>query len=191
MKKIVTIVFLACVALGMYASESVLITAPDTVIDKTAYTLEDKGITIDVSYGSAYPAEHAWNNLGITYFACLASGSITFSADDEMDYIAINGWVKKNFSATCDHGTIDYLSDAFEDSTGEPVLTISSIESKSVTIHCNNQLRCFSVEVVFKEAPEAVEMVKDSHPASKIMRNGQLFIIRNDRVYTVSGSEVR
>lgn len=139
---------------GVQAKETPrLIEAPDTVINKTAYTLQAQGVTISVSYGSAYPGTHQWNNLGTTYFAVLAGGNMTISCAEAIKGIAINGWVKKNFSASSDHGTIDYLSDDYEDTTGEPVLTVSDINNDSVTISCVNQLRCFSIEVYFTENP--------------------------------------
>ena len=154
-RRLFTIIVLLSCVLGMMAQseEPVIITAPDTVIEKTAYTLSEQGITIDVSYGSAYPATHSYNHTGYTYFACLANSTITFSAAQPMKGIAVNGWVKKNFTASCDKGWINYLSDEYEDSTGEPVLTVSDIDATSVTISCNNQLRCFSVEVYFSQNP--------------------------------------
>ena len=133
------------------AEEPVIITAPDTTIDKTAYTLADQGITIAVSYGSAYPADHAYNNIDVTYFGVLANGSMTISAGENIRGIAVNGWAKQNFTASCDHGNIDYISDEAADAVGEPVLTISD----SVTISCDKQLRCFSIEVYFSENPDA------------------------------------
>jgi hypothetical protein len=142
--------------LGIQAQEEkdpVVITAPDTVIEKTAYTLSEQGITIEVSYGSAYPASHSYNHLGQTYFACLANSNITFSATKPMKGIAINGWVKKDFTASCEKGELRYLSDEYEDTTGEPVLTVSDLDASSVTIHCDNQLRCFSVEIYFTQNP--------------------------------------
>ena len=127
------------------AEEPVIITAPDTTIDKTAYTLSEQGITIAVSYGSAYPADHAYNNIDVTYFGVLANGSMTISAGENIRGIAVNGWAKQNFSASCDYGNIDYISDEAADAVGEPVLTIS----------CDKQLRCFSIEVYFSENPDA------------------------------------
>ena len=137
------------------AEEPVIITAPDTTIDKTAYTLSDQGITIAVSYGSAYPADHAYNNIDVTYFGVLANGSMTISAGENIRGIAVNGWAKQNFSASCDYGNIDYISDEAADAVGEPVLTISDINHPSVTISCDKQLRCFSIEVYFSENPDA------------------------------------
>ena len=160
MSRFITCLAALCLAVGMMAQEAeepVIITAPDTVINKTAYSFTEQGITIAVSYGSAYPAGHSFNNLDRTYFACLAGGNITFSAEQNIKGLAINGWVKKNFSATCNNGIIDYLSDDAEDTTGEPVLTVSDIDATSVTISCNNQLRCFSVEVYFLGNPEGTQ----------------------------------
>ena len=155
MNRILTFLAVVCMAAqGLQAKETpIVIPAVDTVINKTAYTIQSQGVTISVSYGSAYPATHEWNNLGQTYFACLAGGSMTISSADSIKGIAINGWVKKNFSADSDYGTIDYMSDEYDDTTGEPVLTISDINNDSVTISCVNQLRCFSVEVYFTENP--------------------------------------
>ncbi len=136
------------------AEEPVIITAPDTTIEKTAYTLSEQGITIAVSYGSAYPADHAYNNIDVTYFGVLANGSMTISAGENIRGIAVNGWAKQNFSASCDHGNIDYISDEAADAVGEPVLTISDINHPSVTISCDKQLRCFSIEVYFSENPD-------------------------------------
>jgi hypothetical protein len=149
---LIVVLFFAVTVMAQ-SEEPVIITAPDTVIEKTAYTLSEQGITIEVSYGSAYPASHSYNHTGYTYFACLANSTITFRAEQPMKGIAINGWVKKNFTASCDKGWMDYLSDEYEDSTGEPVLTVSDIDSTSVTISCDNQLRCFSVEVYFTQNP--------------------------------------
>ena len=137
------------------AEEPVIITAPDTTIEKTDYTLSEQGITIAVSYGSAYPADHEYNNIDVTYFGVLANGSMTISADENIRGIAVNGWAKQNFSASCDHGNIDYISDEAADAVGEPVLTISDINHPSVTISCDKQLRCFSIEVYFSENPDA------------------------------------
>lgn len=160
MKRFLSLLIGICLAVGAWAQtaeEPVVVTAPEITVDKTSYSFTENGISVSVTYGSAYPAEHDWNNLGITYFACLASGAITFSTDRDMKGLAINGWVRKNFSASCDHGTIDYLSDAEDDAVGEPVLTICDINAPSVTIQCSNQLRCFSVEVYFSQNPGGVQ----------------------------------
>ncbi len=164
MRKIFTflMLFAAMNLLAQSIEEPVVIAAPDTTIDKTAYTLTGEGVTISVSYGSAYPANHPYNNLDITYFACLAGGEITFTTEQPMKGIAINGWLKKNFSATCSRGTMETLADSYEDVTGDPVLTISDIDTTEVTISCVNQLRCFSVEVYFTKNPDDPDYIEEA-----------------------------
>ena len=135
------------------AEDPIILTVPDTTIVKQAFTLEVQGITISTTNGSVYPAEHEFNNFDRDCIICYAGASISFSAGQDIKGLAINGSVRKNFSASCDNGTMDYLSDSYEDSEGEPVLTISDIDAPSVTITCNNQLRCFSIEVYFTENP--------------------------------------
>ena len=160
MSRFITCLAALCLAVGMMAQEAeepVIITPPDTFLYKTNFTLEDQGITIALTNGSVYPAEHSYNNFGIDCIICYAGASITFSAEQNIKGLAINGNTKKNFSATCNNGTIDYLSDDAEDSTGEPVLTVSDIDATSVTISCDNQLRCFSIEVYFLENPEGTQ----------------------------------
>lgn len=166
MKRIILSLAAACLVCCAWAhsmtprdisEDPVVIMAPDTFINKAPISFTDQGVTINVSSGSAYNAQHSYNNLGITYFACLANASMTISAQTPIQGIAVNGWVRKNFSASCDYGTIDYLSDSYDDTTGEPVLTISDINHTSVTITCNNQLRCFSVEIYFSSNPGGVQ----------------------------------
>ena len=158
MKKIFSIFitfFIVCCAFAQTteAEDPIIILAPDTFVNKQAFSFTDQGITISITKASAYPADHEWNNLKITYFACIAGEQMTISAEEPIKGIAINGWTKKNFSATADFGTLSFLSDEYEDTTGEPVLTISDIDNPSVTFSCDNQLRCFSVEVYFTQNP--------------------------------------
>lgn len=160
MSRFITFIAAFCLAVGVMAQEAeepVIITPPDTFLYKTNFTLEDQGITFTLTNGSVYPAVHQYNNFGIDCIICYANASITFSAGQNIKGLAINGNTKKNFSATCDNGTIDFLSDEAEDTTGEPVLTVSDINATSVTISCNNQLRCFSIEVYFSENPGDIQ----------------------------------
>ena len=160
MSRFITFIAALCLAVGVMAQEAeepVVITPPDTFLYKTNFTLEDQGITFTLTNGSVYPAEHQYNNFGIDCIICYANASITFSAEQNIKGLAINGNTKKNFSASCNNGTIDYLSDEAEDSAGEPVLTVSDIDATSVTISCNNQLRCFSIEVYFSENPGDIQ----------------------------------
>lgn len=156
MKKIFFSLCCVLTAFTVWAEEPITILAPDTFINKEAYTLQEQGITISVSQGSAYAASHTtYNKLGITYFAVQAGYSMTISAEQPIKGIAIDGWVRKDFSASCDQGMLYYLSDDDEDTYGYPVLTVTDVDTTCLTISCDNQLRCFSVEVYFTQNPDA------------------------------------
>lgn len=88
------------------------------------------------------------------YFGCNAGQTITFTAAKPIKALVIHGYVKQGFEASCDHGDIMYV-DASEDAVeANPVLAILDVDSKSVTISCVKQLRCYVAQVYFEENPD-------------------------------------
>lgn len=87
------------------------------------------------------------------YFSAHAGFDMTFTATQDIKGIEINGMVKKDFSATASAGNITYLSPV-NDTDADPVIVITDINSRSVTISCVKQLRCYEVKVYFKSNPE-------------------------------------
>ena len=100
-----------------------------------------------------------------SYFSAHAGFEMTFTATQPIKGVVINGFVKKEFSATVNHGKISYLTPS-EDSDGTPVVVITDVDSKSVTVSCVKQLRCYSVEVYFDSNPDAVVSGGSSNPGS-------------------------
>lgn len=91
------------------------------------------------------------------YFGCNAGQAITFTAAQPIKALVIHGYVKQGFEASCDHGDIMYV-DASEDAVeANPVLAILDVDSKSVTISCVKQLRCYVAQVYFEENPDIEE----------------------------------
>lgn len=88
------------------------------------------------------------------YFSCYAGGSITLTTTKAMKAIVINGYLKKGFEATASSGTIKYADSSDEEVEGDPVLAVTNINSKTLTLACTKQLRCYSVKVYFDENPE-------------------------------------
>ena len=168
-------------------AEPTLVSVPDTTIFGKEYAFISNNILVHCSEGSIVRAmeEEA------AYFGCRENQQLTITAAQPMARIEINGNVRKLFTATSDKGVIWYAADPDHETAADPVVKVSEINAKEVTINCDKNLSCYGMRVYFEEATEAVEMVKDSYPTSKILRNGQLYILRNDRVYTVSGSEIR
>lgn len=125
-------------------AEPTIITAPSTTVQGDAYTFISNNIQVSSTKGA----------LSDSYFSAHAGFAITFTATKDIKGIAINGMVKKGFTATADHGKINYLTPD-EDTDANPVVVITDIDSKSVTISCDKQLRCYSVSVYFNENPDA------------------------------------
>lgn len=91
------------------------------------------------------------------YFGCNAGQTITFTATQPIKALVIHGYVKQGFEASCDHGDIMYV-DASEDAVeANPVLAILDVDSKSVTISCVKQMRCYVAQVYFEENPDIEE----------------------------------
>lgn len=125
--------------------EPTIVTPSGDLCSNTAYSFVQNNVKVETTTG----AQTA------TYFGCNAGNSITFTATQPIYGIAINGYVKKDFAATTTAGDIVYV-DASEDYVeANPVAIIYDINSKSVTIECEKQLRCYSVELYFNDNPDA------------------------------------
>ena len=77
-------------------------------------------------------------------------------------------------------------------------MVIRNIDAKSVTLSCPKQLRCYSARVYFQENPDplnpetGIEGIQPSAVRSqKILRNGEMYIIQDKRVFTITGTEIR
>lgn len=125
--------------------EPTLVTVPATTVQGDAYTFISNNILVSCTKGA----------ITDSYFSAHAGFKMTFTATKDIKGIVVNGFVKKDFEASVDNGKISYLSPS-EDSDGQPVVVITDIDSKSVTITCVKQLRCYDVEVYFDANPEAV-----------------------------------
>ena len=170
----------------MYA-EPTLVQVPDTTIFGKEYAFISNNILVHCSEGSIVRALGEED----AYFGCRENQQLTFTATQPMARIEINGNVRKLFSASSDKGEIWYASDPEQETAADPVLKVSEINAKEVTVTCDKNLSCYGIWVYFEDATEAVERTSALPSASKILRNGQLLILRNDRVYTVNGSEVQ
>lgn len=120
------------------------VTVPSTTVQGAEYSFISNNIEVSCTKGAVTNS----------YFSAHAGFAMTFTATKNIKGIVINGFVKKDFTATADHGKISYLTPS-EDTEANPVVVLTDVNSKSVTIDCEKQLRCYSVEVYFDENPEA------------------------------------
>ncbi|MCR5050942.1 MAG: hypothetical protein K6A36_07665 [Paludibacteraceae bacterium] len=126
-------------------SEPTEIVAQGKQSNNQPYSFIQNNIKVDCTKGAIDTTDH--------YFGCNAEHSITFTASREIKGLTINGYAKKAFSATSDKGNISFMTDSEDAVTGDPVLVITDINSQSVTIACDKQLRCYSVKFYFEANP--------------------------------------
>lgn len=142
MKKIIVFLCAILSATTMMAtySDSILVLPTESIGSNIEnYTFSQHDITVSCTKGARYA----------DYFGCNASQSITFSANENIKCIRINGFVKKNFDATASSGDLHYLSSYEDNIEANPVLIIYDIDAPSITINCGAQLRCYEVAVFF------------------------------------------
>ena len=165
----------------------------DTVIWKDEYAFIHNNILVHCDMGSIVKA----TDTTFAYFNCNANYTITFTATQPMKGLEIDGYVRKAFDATCDHGTLQFLTDPDFEMEGWPALVILDIDHTSVTLSCPKQFRCYGARAYFQTNPEplypeeGIEHTDATIPAAKILRDGQLLILKNGRIFTTAGTEIQ
>ena len=175
-------------------AEPTAVSPKDTVISKKEYAFINNNILVHCTQGSILKEDLlSETDPHPAYFNCNATYSLTFTATQAIKGLAIDGFVRKAFNAECNHGTIQYLTDEDFDMEGWPALVILDINSKSVTLDCPKQLRCYGVRVYFTDNPDPlyteIENVQsDKEQYTKILRDGQLLILRGEKTYSAQGT---
>lgn len=126
-----------------YAEPTRVVVSHDAC-SNTAYSFINSNILVETSAGACTD----------TYFGCNAGNSITFTATQPIKAIEIAGYVKQYFSAEASSGEIHYVDATDEAVEQDPVVVILDVNSKSVTLNCEKQLRCYNVYVYFEENPD-------------------------------------
>lgn len=173
--------------------EPTVVGVPDTTILKKEYAFIENNILVHCDQGSIIKA----TDTTFAYFNCNQDNTITFTASQNIKGIAISGYVRKAFNATCDHGTITFLTNPDYEMEGWPALVITDVNNKSVTLSCPKQFRCYELNVYFKENPAPIPMAtilpqqdEKSRQTIKILRNGQLLILHHEQLFNAVGQQV-
>lgn len=131
-------------------SEPTSVTPNGATGSNAAYSFIKNNILVSCPMGG----QHAGSETVTAYFGCNAGQTITFTAAKPIKGLVINGMVKKGFEGDCDKGELLQVDASEEDVEAEPVVAILDIDAPSVTITCNKQMRCYSVDFYFEENPE-------------------------------------
>ena len=188
---------------GYVYAEPTVVGPPDTTILKKEYAFIKNNILVHCDMGSIekeYVDPNATSEKDDShpaYFNCNANYTITFTASEAIKGIAISGYVRKAFNATCDHGKITFMTDPDMEMEAWPAIVITDVENKSVTLSCPKQFRCYELKVYFKDNPEPIWMsageIRDnekSRHAIKLLRNGQILIKRDGQLYNAVGQQL-
>lgn len=134
-----------------------LVGVPSQTVQGDSYSFVDNNIQVSCTKGA----------ITSDYFSAHAGYAMTFTATQPIKGIVIDGFVKKDFTATVSDGTISYLTPG-EDKSADPVLVIKDANSKSITISCVKQLRCYTVEVYFEYNPDATVSGGSDQPSQEV-----------------------
>lgn len=183
--------------------EPTVVGVPDTTILKKEYAFINNNILVHCELGSIEKeyidpdADEEKDDSHPAYFNCNADHNITFTASQNIKGIAISGYVRKAFNATCDHGTITFLTNPDYEMEGWPALVITDVNNKSVTLSCPKQFRCYELKVYFKENPAPIPMAtilpkqdEKSRQTIKTLRDGQFLILHNGQLFNAVGQQV-
>lgn len=184
-------------------SEPTVVHPKDTTIFKKEYAFIENNILVHCDSGSIIKA----TDTTFAYFNCLVGSKLTFTATQNIKGIAIDGFVRKAFDGiTCETGSVTYLTDPDADEEGFPAIVIQDVNAKGVTLSCPKQFRCYELRVYFKENPEAIDMggeepeepenqaidnvQNNDVQSTKVLRDGQLIILRGDKAYNAQGIQL-
>lgn len=135
----------------------------ESTLDENYSYAEPTIVTVSGATGSNAAYSFVQNNIEVkcsagaqneTYFGCNAGNDITFTATKPIKAIVIDGYVKKEFEATVSAGNIGYVDASESEVTANPVLAVTDINSKTVTLSCVKQLRCYKVYFYFESNPD-------------------------------------
>ena len=182
-------------------SEPTIVLPKDTTIWQAEYAFINNNILVHCELGSILKEDMGEEDPHPAYFNCNADHNITFTASKNIKGIAISGYVRKAFNATCDHGNITFLTNPDYEMEGWPALVIRDIDNKSVTIYCPKQFRCYELKVYFNENPDPIEgggtgtyistTLDNKQNATKVLRDGHLYIQKGNDIYSVRGHQIR
>lgn len=115
-----------------------------------SYTFVENNILVSCSTGAIVRQ----STTSPDYFGCNANQTITFTAAKPIKGLTVNGYIKKEFTATASSGMIEFADASDEEKEGDPVLIMTNINATSVTLTCVKQIRFYSIDFYFEANPD-------------------------------------
>lgn len=170
--------------------EPTTIVPKDTTIWSHPYAMIQHNIFVYCDQGSIIQK----TDTSVAYFNCNAGHTLSFTAVWPIKAVVIDGYLRKGFSAGCSSGTMTTKSNPDYDVEDEEVMIIRDIDNKDIEIYCDKQIRCYQAHLYFKGNPgentEGFESVQQAPKAKKVIRDGQLYILRGNQLYNALGTQL-
>ncbi len=194
MKKLFSL-FVVCVAtMAVMATEPIILTPEGQETHKPESNAGDLiSVTIDgitlVWTGALYNEE---NNQD---FRIYGGKSMTISAENAISKVVIAGKANKaGLVTTVDAGEVTTGASYDEVTTKatleEPLIVVENINAQFVTLTVAKQVRCYQIAVYTQGTSNLDNVQVESNKATKIIENGQVYILRDGVKYNIFGAQV-
>ena len=135
-----------------------------------------------------------YNNENGQDFRVYANKTMTITAGAKIVKVEIAGLAKKDLAPTVDHGTIttgaSFDAETTKSDIEDPLIVIEEIGATSVTLTCNKQMRAYIIRVTL-EGAQGIEETLAEGKAVKVLREGNILIMKGNRTYTTMGQIVK
>ncbi len=130
-----------------------------------------------------------------TDFRVFAGKDLTITAGANIVKVEIAGKANKDgFTLTANHGTIttgaSYEKVTEKADIEDPLIVVDEIGSPSVKLTCGKQLRAYTIRVTL-EGAEGIEEILLEGKTVKVIREGNILIMKGDKVYNAMGQIVK
>lgn len=172
---------------GDLATEGIHTLTPET--DSETSTEGDYNVVID-------GIQLAWHGAYVkSDFRVFAGKDLTITAGAKIAKVEIAGKANKaNSEFTVDHGTIttgaSYEAVTEKATLDDPLIVVEEIGSTSVKLTCTKQLRAYTIRVTL-EGAQGIEETLAEGKAVKLVRDGQVLILKGDNTFNMMGQHVK
>lgn len=129
-----------------------------------------------------------------TDFRAYANNSFVITAGANIEKVEIAGLAKKGLAIVVSAGEVttgdNFSAETTKADIEDPLIVIENINATSLKIDCNKQLQARIIRVTL-EGAQGIEETLSEGKAVKVIREGQLFIMKGDHTFTPMGQIVK
>ncbi len=130
-------------------------------------------------------------------FRVFGAKTLTLTAESDISKVVIAGKANKaGWAPSVSAGEItvgaSYDAVTTKKDLEDPLFVVENINAKSITITCNKQLRAYKIQVTLSgDAPTAVDNATVGVKAQKVVRDGQIYIVKDGVMFNANGAVVK